>query len=98
MTLIINNLKELNSHTLGYLETALRAWPDVNNQNRIKMIENEIERYYARRALITGRLGGVKGRIIRDRAYRVKRLLKENYRLRKQLAEKNHSWWKFWRK
>ncbi len=110
MTSVIENKKELleklHSHTLEDIEESLKMWPGAKNENRIKMVESAVQRYYVKRILITGRQTGPSHKKTLEGQARITRLLKENryLKLKLELNETKKTiksfelkrWWKFW--
>jgi len=86
-------LVKLEQETVYTMEMILNSSHFTPYHNRISMIESELERYHKKRNLVTGRKSGEKNRA---RLVRYRSLYKENYKLRREIAEKNCKWWKFW--
>jgi len=84
-----DELNELYDKTVMGLELALSSsWVTVNDYNKISMVESAIDRYHHDRFLITGYHSTPKYKMKLERKSRIKRLLKENKRLRLELSER----------
>ena len=91
---IDRRLEELYQKTLSDIEAALILWRADKDKDRIDMVESAINRYYGKRAFITGYQSSPKYKMMLERKSRNKRLAKENHRLRLELSKKK--WYQFW--
>ena len=92
-------LEELYEKTLCEIKGLIWVWQDYDSESNMTVLLSCITRYYENRRMITHRYSGSQCTICTRRKegkIRTKRLLKENFKLRQEIAELKNKWWKFW--